>query len=87
MILALPLKPTEKYFWKLPYPHWFDSYACLLFVDLCEAAYEFVKSSRCICQYIIIKDGILRFNSFNITFKRGVYFTVHSLGSIRTNFQ
>ena len=24
--------------------------------------------------YIIIKDGILRFYSFNITFKRGVYF-------------
>ena len=35
-------------------------------------------------QYIILKDGILRFNSFNITSKRGVYFTVHSLGSIRT---
>ena len=30
-------------------------------------------------QYIILKDGILRFNSFNITSKRGVYFTVHSL--------
>ena len=31
-------------------------------------------------QYIILKDGILRFNSFNITSKRGLYFTVHSLG-------
>ena len=39
-----------------------------------------------ISQYIIIEDGMLRFNSFNITFKREVYFTVHSLGSIRTNF-
>ena len=38
-------------------------------------------------QYIILKDGILRFNSSNITSKRGVYFTVHSLGSIRTNCQ
>ena len=40
-------------------------------------------------QYIILKDGILRSywlaNSHNITSKRGVYFTVHSLGSIRTN--
>ena len=34
-------------------------------------------------QYIIPKYGILRFNSFNITTKRGVYFTVRSLGSIR----
>ena len=31
-------------------------------------------------QYIILKDGILRFNSFNINSKSGVYFTVHSLG-------
>ena len=31
-------------------------------------------------QYIVIKDGILRFNSFNITFKLGEYFTVQSLG-------
>ena len=28
---------------------------------------------------IILKDEILRFNAFNITSKRGVYFTVHSL--------
>ena len=34
-------------------------------------------------QYIIPKVEILRFNSFNITSKRGVYFTVHSPGSIR----
>ena len=40
-----------------------------------------------ILQYIILKYGILRFNSFNITSKRGIYFTVHSLGSIRTNCQ
>ena len=26
-------------------------------------------------QYIIIKNGILRFNSFNSTFKQRVYFT------------
>ena len=43
------------------------------------------EGSGYISQYIILKDGILRFNSFNITSKRGVYFTVHSLGSIRTN--
>ena len=35
--------------------------------------------------YIIIKDGILRNTCFNITFKRGVYFSVHSLLSSRTN--
>ena len=29
-------------------------------------------------QYIILKDGILRFYSCNITSKRGVYFTVHT---------
>ena len=34
---------------------------------------------------VILKDGILRFNSFNITSKRGVYFTLHSLGGIWTN--
>ena len=33
----------------------------------------------CTVQYIILKDGILRFTSFNITFKRGVFFTVHSV--------
>ena len=38
-------------------------------------------------QYIILKLGILRFNSVNITSKQGVYFTVHSLGSIQTNFK
>ena len=38
-------------------------------------------------KYIIINDGILRFNSFNITFKPWIYFTVHSLGSIQTYFQ
>ena len=38
-------------------------------------------------QYIILKDGILRFNSCNITCKRGVYFTVHSLGSIQTYYK
>ena len=40
-----------------------------------------------IYQYIILKDGILRLNSCNISFKQGVYFTVHSLGSIRTKCQ
>ena len=44
-------------------------------------------SKRCPSQYIILKYEILRFNSFNITSKRGVYFTVHSLGSVRTNCQ
>ena len=34
---------------------------------------------------VIIKDGILRFNSFNIHFKRGVYFTVHSIGRLIFN--
>ena len=38
-------------------------------------------------QYIILKDGILRYNSFNITFKRGVYFPTHFLGSVQTNWQ
>ena len=38
-------------------------------------------------QYIILKDGILWFNSCNITSKQGVYFNVHSLGSIQTNCQ
>ena len=38
-------------------------------------------------QYIITKDGILRFKYFNITLKRGVYFRVHSIGSKQTNFQ
>ena len=38
-------------------------------------------------QYIILRDLILRFNSFNNTFKQRVYFKVHSLGSIQTNFQ
>ena len=33
-----------------------------------------------ISQYIILKDGLLRFYSVNITSKQGVYFTVHSLG-------
>ena len=33
------------------------------------------------------KKRILRFNSFNITLKQGVYFTVHSLRSIRTKCQ
>ena len=28
-------------------------------------------------QYIILKDGILRLHSFNITSKRGVYFTLY----------
>ena len=28
-----------------------------------------------------------RFNSFNITTKQGVYFTVHSLGSIQINWK
>ena len=37
-------------------------------------------------QYIILNDGILRFNFVNITLKQGVYFTVHSLGSIWTNY-
>ena len=36
-------------------------------------------------QYIILKDGILRFNSCNITSKRGLYFPVHSLGIIQTS--
>ena len=48
-----------------------------------------LKKKVGIKQYIILKDGILRSNwlanSYNITSKRGVYFTVHSLGSIRTN--
>ena len=38
-------------------------------------------------QYIILKDGILRFNSFDIASKRVIYFTVHSLRSIKTNSQ
>ena len=40
-----------------------------------------------IIQYIILKDGILIFNSFNITSKQGLYFTVHFLVNIRTNRQ
>ena len=36
---------------------------------------------------VILKDGILRFIFFNITPKQGVYFTVHSLRSIRANRQ
>ena len=36
-------------------------------------------------QYIMLKDGILKFDSCNITSKRGVYFTVHSPWSIWTN--
>ena len=35
--------------------------------------------------YIIQKDRILRLNSFNVTSKRVVYFTVHSLETIRTS--
>ena len=31
-------------------------------------------------QYIITKDWILTFNTCNVTSKRGVYFTLHSLG-------
>ena len=33
---------------------------------------------------VILKDGILKFITFNITSKQGVYFAVHFLGSIRT---
>ena len=55
-------------------------------MTICVVAYYdlFIHS---IVQYIILKDGILRFNSCNITSKRGVYFTVHSRGSIRSNCQ
>ena len=34
-------------------------------------------------KYIILKDGTLRFNSFIIASKRGIYFKVHSIGSIQ----
>ena len=33
-------------------------------------------------QYIIPIDGILKFNSFNITLNQGVYFTIHSLEGV-----
>ena len=36
--------------------------------------------------YIILNNGILK-SIFNISSERGVYYTVHSLGSIQTNFQ
>ena len=49
--------------------------------------YRLSVQSGNISQYIILKDGILRFNSFSITSKQAVYLTVHSLGSKRTNCQ
>ena len=49
-------------------------YILLFFIRIYEAVYHY-------------KNEILRFNSFNITFKRRVFFTVHSLGSIQTNCQ
>ena len=34
-------------------------------------------------QYIIIKNGILKLNSTVLPYQQGIYFTVHSLRSIR----
>ena len=45
------------------------------------------QGNQNIIQYIILKDEILRFNFCHITSKQGVYSTVHSLGSRRSNGQ
>ena len=42
-------------------------------------------SEQCMLQYIILKDGIMEFNSCNTTSKQGVYLTTHFLGIIWTN--
>ena len=49
--------------------------------------FNILGNSAFTIKYLILKNGILRFNSFIISSKRGIYFPVLSRRSIQTNCQ
>ena len=56
-----------------------------VFCSVLCTVFSAVYSAQCILHYIILNNGILKSNSSIFPRSKGLYYTVHSLGSIRTN--